>query len=91
MGSEIAQQLVAQIVSVPWGHICLIMRHAGKDQKKALFYVNQTIANNWSRATLLGFIKPDLYARQGRAITNFDRSLPEAESGLALSFRKQTD
>lgn len=88
MGSEIAPQLVAQIVSVPWGHICLIMRHAGKDQKKALFYVNQTIANNWSRATLLGFIKSDLYARQGRAITNFDRSLPEAESGLAQEITK---
>ena len=72
-GSEIAPQLVAQIVSIPWGHICLIMNRCGKDQRKALFYVNQTVLNNWSRAMLLNFIQSDLYARQGKAITNFAR------------------
>ena len=70
--NEIAQQAVAQtesgIASIPWGHICLIMNRCGKDQRKALFYVNQTVLNNWSRATLLNFIRPDLYPRQGKAI-----------------------
>ncbi|MDY6391320.1 MAG: DUF1016 N-terminal domain-containing protein [Bacilli bacterium] len=32
--SEIAPQLAAQIVSIPWGHICLIMNRCGKDQSK---------------------------------------------------------
>ena len=86
--NEIATQLVPQIVSVPWGHIVLIMNHAGQDRKKALFYVTQTVLNNWSRAMLLNFIKSDLYARQGKAITNFDRSLPEEGSGLAREIVK---
>lgn len=86
--NEITPQLVAQIVSVPWGHICLIMNHAGQDRKKALFYITQTVLNNWSRAMLFNFIKSDLYARQGKAITNFDRSLPEEGSGLAREIIK---
>lgn len=79
--NEIATQLVPQIVSVPWGHIILIMNHAGQDRKKALFYITQTVLDNWPRAMLLNFIESDLYARQGKAVTNFDRSLPEEGSG----------
>ena len=86
--SGIAPQLAAQIVSIPWGHICLIMNRCGKDQRKALFYVNQTVLNNWSRAMLLNFIQSDLYARQGKAITNFGRSLPEEGSDLAQQITK---
>ena len=86
--TEIAPQLAAQIVSIPWGHICLIMNRCGKDQRKALFYVNQTVLNNWSRAMLLNFIQSDLYSRQGKAITNFDRNLPEEGSDLAQQITK---
>ena len=60
--SGIAPQAVAQIASIPWGHICLIMNRCGKDQRKAFFYVNQAVLNNWSRAMLLNFIQSDLYA-----------------------------
>ena len=87
-GSEIAPQLAARIFLIPWGHICLIMNRCGKDQRKALFYVNQTVLNNWSRATLLNFIQSDLYARQGKAITNFGRTLPEEGSDLAQQITK---
>ena len=69
--NEIATQLVPQIVSVPWGHIVLIMNHAGQDRKKALFYVTQTVLNNWSRAMLFNFIKSDLYARHRLCPTKF--------------------
>ena len=69
--NEIATQLVPQIVSVPWGHIVLIMNHAGQDRKKALFYVTQTVLNNWSRAMLFNFIKSDLYARYRLCPTQF--------------------
>ena len=79
----ITPQDVAQLLSVPWGHICLILNHVGKDRKKALFYVNQTVTNNWSRAMLLSFIKSDLYARQGKAINNFRQNLPEIRGDLA--------
>ena len=44
--------------------------------------------NNWSRAVLLNFLDTDLYERQGKAITNFDKRLPDAESDLAQQMTK---
>ena len=75
----IGQQAVAQI---PWGHNILIFTKS-KDTKEALFYVQKTIENNWSRDSLALQIKYDLYARQGKAITNFTNTLPMPNSDLA--------
>jgi predicted nuclease of restriction endonuclease-like (RecB) superfamily len=36
-----------------------------KDIKQALFYINKTIENNWSRAVLEYQIESNLYGRQG--------------------------
>ena len=43
--NQIGQQLVAQI---PWGHNILIFSKS-KDINEALFYIQETIANGWSR------------------------------------------
>ena len=56
--------------------------------KKALFFVNQVIQNNWSRAVLLNFLDTDLYERQGKAITNFNLTLPAMQSDLAQEITK---
>jgi predicted nuclease of restriction endonuclease-like (RecB) superfamily len=77
--NKLGQQLVAQI---PWGHNILIFTKS-KDVKEALFYVQKTKENNWSRDTLALQIKTDLYARQGKAITNFTNTLPAPNSDLA--------
>jgi predicted nuclease of restriction endonuclease-like (RecB) superfamily len=76
---ELVQQVVALI---PWGHNILIFTKS-KELKEALFYVQKTKENNWSRDTLALQIKSDLYARQGKAITNFTNTLPEPNSDLA--------
>lgn len=47
--NEKVQQLVGQI---PWGHNITIINKI-KDSKIALFYVNQTIKNGWSRNVLI--------------------------------------
>lgn len=39
--------------------------------------------NNWSRNVLVHQIESDLYARQGKAINNFQVKLPEPQSDLA--------
>ncbi len=78
-GSAIGQQLVAQI---PWGHNLLIVSRS-KNHEEALFYVQKTIANNWSRAVLTHQIEGDLFSREGKAITNFSTSLPVPQSDLA--------
>ena len=85
------QQPVAQlspIFCIPWGHIVNILDKCGDDPKKALFYAEKTMENNWSRAVLLNFLDTDLYERQGKAITNFDKRLPDAESDLAQQMTK---
>ena len=43
-----AQQLVAQI---PWGHNLVIISKI-KNAEEALFYIQKTLQNNWSRAVL---------------------------------------
>ena len=58
------------------------------DPQKALFFVEQVIQNNWSRAVLLNFLDTDLYERQGKAITNFKATLPAVQSDLAQEITK---
>lgn len=76
------------IFSIPWGHHVVIIGKCRNDQQKALFYVNEVIENNWSRAVLLNFLDTDLYERQGKAITNFSSTLPELHSDLAQVMTK---
>ena len=42
-----------------------------------------TIENGWSRNVLVHWIESDLYKRQGKAQTNFDKTLPPPQSDLA--------
>ena len=79
---------VGGIFEVPWRHHCLIMDKVKDDIDKALFYVHQTVENGWSRSMLLNFISTDLYERQGKALTNFTKTLPDAMSDLAQELSK---
>ena len=76
------------LFSVPWGHHKYIMDKFRAERDVALFYVRETAANGWSRAVLLNFMDSGLHLRQGRAITNFELKLPEAESDLARQTMK---
>ena len=76
------------IFSIPWGHNKLIIDKCKHDIIKALFYVEKTLENNWSRAVLLNFFDTDLYERQGKAITNFSQTLPAVESDLAQAITR---
>jgi predicted nuclease of restriction endonuclease-like (RecB) superfamily len=76
---EMVQQLVAQI---PWGHNVRILDSV-KDRAAREWYIQQTIEHGWSRNVLVHWIESDLYGRQGKATTNFARSLPPPQSDLA--------
>ena len=69
-------------------HYRYILNKCRDNQDKALFYVRKTLENGWSRAMLLNFLDTDLYERQGKAITNFDMTLPERDSDLAQEITK---
>lgn len=73
------QQPVAQI---PWGHNILIFSKS-KSADEAEFYAGQTLQNGWSRNILSQQINANLFERQGKAIHNFQNTLPEITSDLA--------
>lgn len=81
-------QLVDDLCRIPWGHIRFIIDNCKDDSKKALFYVNQTLQNNWSRNVLLNFMDSNLYERQGKAVSNFSQKLPVPAGDLALQITK---
>ena len=55
---------------------------------KALFFVRKTWENNWGRDALLHWLGTDLYERDGKAITNFQSTLPAVQSDLAQQITK---
>jgi predicted nuclease of restriction endonuclease-like (RecB) superfamily len=73
------QQVVAQL---PWGHNTHLL-DAVKAPAQREWYARQTIENGWSRSVLAHQIENGLFARQGRALTNFSRTLSTAQSDLA--------
>jgi len=81
---EITKQLVSQI---PWGHNVVITQKI-KNPNEAIFYVNKTIENSWSRNVLVFQIDSGLYSRQGGAVTNFKTKLPSIHSDLAIQTLK---
>lgn len=96
-GADIAessnlQQLVAElsngIYQIPWGHHILLIDRFSNSPDKAVFYAGEIVKNGWSRDVLRNFIDTDLYERQGKALTNFKRTLPEITSDLAQELTK---
>jgi hypothetical protein len=81
--NQISQQVAAKLFSLPWGHHMLLIDKVKDDYKKAWFYVCETVENGRSRNMLLNGLGTDLYERQGHALTNFKRTLPEDTSDLA--------
>ena len=87
IGKQLVSQLEVSLFIIPWGHHIMIMQRC-KNTQEALFYVHKTIENHWSRSVLEHQIALNLYARQGKAITNFQHQLPPAMSDLAQELTK---
>lgn len=85
---QVVAELPEMLSRVPWGQHRIIIDKCKGDTDKALFFVKETISNNWSRALLLNFIDTDLYERQGMAVSNFKMTLPDEESELAQEMTK---
>jgi len=93
-GGVIRQQVVdelgdSSIFQIPWRHHIQIFTKC-KSVHEALFYVQKTIDNGWSRAVLTNFLEADLYSAQGKSLNNFTRLLPEPQSDLANEVLKDS-
>lgn len=89
--SEIVPQAVGQIAEggfpeavavIPWGHNVVLVEQV-KDPGERLWYARKIVESGWSRNVLIHWIESDLYKRQGKAQTNFERTLPKTQSDLA--------
>lgn len=77
--SEIWQQTAAKL---PWGHnMVLVDRVRSVDERIA--YARAALEHGWSRNILEIQIEARAIERRGKAVTNFERTLPTASSDLA--------
>lgn len=76
---EFVQRAAAQI---PWFHNCTLLDKVAARQERE-WYMRKTIEHGWSRTVLVHQIESNLYRRQGKAVTNFQATLPPAQSDLA--------
>jgi predicted nuclease of restriction endonuclease-like (RecB) superfamily len=76
------QNLPQAVAEIPWGHNVWLLEKI-QEPVERLWYAQCTLSHGWSRAVLAHQIETDLYRRQGKAVTNFERTLPPPQSDLA--------
>ncbi|MFN0116665.1 MAG: YhcG family protein [Elusimicrobiota bacterium] len=80
--------IVKQLVSlIPWGHIVRLIQTVNSDRERT-WYIRKAIEHGWSRNVLMIQIEQRLFHRKGKAITNFNRTLPSPQSDLANNILK---
>ncbi|MDI6809499.1 MAG: PDDEXK nuclease domain-containing protein [Candidatus Eisenbacteria bacterium] len=80
----IVQEVLAQI---PWYHHIALLEKCGSAEER-LWYARQSAMHGWSHNILKLQIEACLHERQGKAITNFEATLPPAESDMAAQVFK---
>mgnify|MGYP002777029497 CR=1 FL=1 len=82
------EQIVqAPLAQITWYHNIALIEKV-KQPEQRLWYAEQTIQYVWSRNVLVHQIESELYHRQGKATTNFDKTLPQPQSELAQQLLK---
>jgi len=75
------------LAQLTWYHNLTILEKL-KSPEERLWYVRQAIEQGWSRNVLVIQIESGLYRRQGKALTNFEATLPAPQSDLAQQLIK---
>jgi predicted nuclease of restriction endonuclease-like (RecB) superfamily len=76
------ENLPRAVAEIPWGHNADLLDKV-KDPAARYWYARKAVESGWSRAVMVHWIESDLYGRQGKAQTNFERTLPRPQSDLA--------
>jgi predicted nuclease of restriction endonuclease-like (RecB) superfamily len=76
-----------EIANLPWGHNIVLLEKLDVVEDR-LWYARQTTLHGWSRSVLVAQIETQAHKRQGKALTNFDRTLPQPQSDLARQLLK---
>ena len=81
---SIVQQLIAQL---PWGHNLRVLDRI-KDRPTREWYLRAALEYGWSQNILVLQISGRLHEREGKSLTNFQRTLPPPGSDLAEQILK---
>jgi predicted nuclease of restriction endonuclease-like (RecB) superfamily len=81
---EIVQRSVAKL---PWRHNCRLLDRVSTPAARR-WYLQAAIEHGWSGDVLAHQIETRLFERQGKALTNFARTLPPSKSELAEQLLK---
>lgn len=77
------EMLPQRVALLPWGHLRLLLDRV-KDPVVREWYLRAAVQEGWSRDALGHMITGNLYARDGKSITNFSRTLPPEQSRMAI-------
>jgi predicted nuclease of restriction endonuclease-like (RecB) superfamily len=75
------------LAQITWYHNIALLEKL-RIESERLWYARATVEHGWSRDVLVHWIESDLYRRQGKATTNFAKSLPSPQSDLAREILK---
>lgn len=70
------------LLNVPWRHQTIIVTKCD-NIPAAIFYLNKVVDGNLSRTELENVVKAQLYEHTGKALNNFDVTLPQPQNALA--------
>ncbi|MFH0990724.1 MAG: PDDEXK nuclease domain-containing protein [bacterium] len=70
------------VAELPWAHNVILLEKL-KDPAEREWYAQAAAEHGWSRTILIQQIESNLRSRQGKAVTNFTRALPQPQSDLA--------
>jgi predicted nuclease of restriction endonuclease-like (RecB) superfamily len=70
------------VAEIPWGHNADLLDKI-KNPVERLWYARAAVEKGWSRPVMVHWIESDLFSRQGKAQTNFEKTLPALQSDLA--------
>ena len=80
--SALQKKLPQPVAELPWGHNILLLEKLARVEDR-LWYAERTHEHGWSRAALHAQIVKKVHQRQGKATTNFARTLATPQSELA--------
>ena len=77
----------AVLAQITWYHNLAILEKLANPEER-IWYAKATIQHGWSRNVLVHQIEAGRLRRQGKAVANFDRTLPPPQSDLAQDITK---
>ena len=86
---QLGDEFEKSLFVIPWRHHVEIFTRA-KTVEEALFFIEKTKENGWSRSTLVNMMKTKLFETHGNTLNNFILTMPKEESECVKQILKDT-